>query len=577
MSDHSMEHSLMETWPPNRAMPFEQSLNALEDLSLSSLRTLGTIVKKHFQSGGRTDHYADLTIPLPGLSTPVWMQSSRVNPLGVCLSLNFWYRSGVSTLAMWLLWAFRSGYSSSGLYFIFRRLWLFEKGMSDPTAVTRGERWEAYHGGLGSLRTARGNAGHLRGHLGSRSTRAFHIFAATPPSTSTKKEGRKKVLHLHQPCPVPTTPAAGAEVLPAPGAPPGWGDAPKVARSGRCSAGRLRPRLWGRGGGRAAASRGVLGPAGTPGRPAGERGGTAAPSVRGRTSSRRWKARGSRGATAPSASADPQLLPDRGGEGSIQQALTQQTTPSGDLDGVSICNYPAKYRVNLVLEPNQPGEHLRRSPQPPPRLRPCPAPAPPQPDRLHPTQRGKKKKRGGGKGKAKRKTLRSFVLRLQNGSAAPGLTAGFAATGTISTLLRALHYPSPSEAPPAPPRVFYIECKPASHWPLFIAHSFHWAARRWAGQPLRRWLGPRLPPFCSASGRSVGGRGSPPGRARGAETGPALSGTTSVGQESASYATGQGEPSHTNTANSRLHTFANTLVEDSNTGLVKRHPKIRVM
>lgn len=95
---------------------------------------------------------------------------------------------------------------------------------------------------------------------------------------------------------------------------------------------------------------------------------------------------------APAASADPRLLPDRGGEDSIQQALTQQTTPSGDLDGVSICNYPAKYRVNLVLEPNQPGEHLRRSPQPPPRLRPCPAPAPTQPDRLHPTQRVKEKK-----------------------------------------------------------------------------------------------------------------------------------------------------------------------------------------
>lgn len=33
--------------------------------------------------------------------------------------------------------------------------------------------------------------------------------------------GKKKVLRLHQPCPVPTIPAAGAEALPAAGAPPG--------------------------------------------------------------------------------------------------------------------------------------------------------------------------------------------------------------------------------------------------------------------------------------------------------------------------------------------------------------------
>lgn len=47
----------------------------------------------------------------------------------------------------------------------------------------------------------------------------------------------------------------------------------------------------------------------------------------------------------------------RGALGSIRQAIIQQTAPSGDLAGASICNYPAKYRVNLVLErgPLQPG------------------------------------------------------------------------------------------------------------------------------------------------------------------------------------------------------------------------------
>lgn len=86
------------------------------------------------------------------------------------------------------------------------------------------------------------------------------------------------------------------------------------------------------------------------------------------------------------------------GAGRIRQAIIQQTAPSGDLAGASICNYPAKYRVNLVLERGplqlggggKPAEHLRRAPRrvpcptppPPPR---SPAP-PPQPDRLRPTQ-----------------------------------------------------------------------------------------------------------------------------------------------------------------------------------------------
>lgn len=68
---------------------------------------------------------------VPGLSTPVWMTSSRVNPLGVCLLLSRSYTAGVRTLAMWLLCLLRSGYSCSEVYFIFSSLCEFPKGMAD--------------------------------------------------------------------------------------------------------------------------------------------------------------------------------------------------------------------------------------------------------------------------------------------------------------------------------------------------------------------------------------------------------------------------------------------------------------
>lgn len=50
---------------------------------------------------------------LPGLSTPVWMTLSMVKPLGVQCWRRRLYISGVRTLAMWLWWCSRSGYSSS--------------------------------------------------------------------------------------------------------------------------------------------------------------------------------------------------------------------------------------------------------------------------------------------------------------------------------------------------------------------------------------------------------------------------------------------------------------------------------
>lgn len=67
---------------------------------------------------------------VPGLSTPVWMTSSTVKPLEVLLARSSAYSSGVSTLAMWLLWPLRSGNSSSAGKRSFSVLWLLEKGMA---------------------------------------------------------------------------------------------------------------------------------------------------------------------------------------------------------------------------------------------------------------------------------------------------------------------------------------------------------------------------------------------------------------------------------------------------------------
>jgi len=64
--------------------------------------------------------------------------------------------------------------------------------------------------------------------------------------------------------------------------------------------------------------------------------------------------------------------------------------------------------------------------------------------------------------------------------------------------------PSRTGAASQPPSLFYRQLHPPSHWPLFIAHSFHWAGRGGAGRAPRHWPGPGLPPFCLASGRQSG-------------------------------------------------------------------------
>lgn len=76
---------------------------------------------------------------IPGLSTPVWMASSNVKPLGVHLARSSAYSSGVSTLAIWLLWLLRSGNSSSAGKRSFCVLWLLEKGMAAAAAAGCGE------------------------------------------------------------------------------------------------------------------------------------------------------------------------------------------------------------------------------------------------------------------------------------------------------------------------------------------------------------------------------------------------------------------------------------------------------
>ena len=58
--------------------------------------------------------------------------------------------------------------------------------------------------------------------------------------------------------------------------------------------------------------------------------------------------------------------------GSTQQGVIQRAAPSGDPAGASICHYPAKYRVNPVLE----WEHARPAPAPPELRATSPNPSP---------------------------------------------------------------------------------------------------------------------------------------------------------------------------------------------------------
>lgn len=73
--------------------------------------------------------------------------------------------------------------------------------MADPTAVTGGEReGKAVTGGSASLPDTQGRTpGTQQGHLGCHSTRAFHTFVVTTPSTKTRRDkemGKKKVSYL---------------------------------------------------------------------------------------------------------------------------------------------------------------------------------------------------------------------------------------------------------------------------------------------------------------------------------------------------------------------------------------------
>lgn len=59
----------------------------------------------------------------PGLSTPVWMHSSIVNPFGVTALFSLSYMSKVRQFAIWLLCWQRFGYSSSAGYITIAKLW----------------------------------------------------------------------------------------------------------------------------------------------------------------------------------------------------------------------------------------------------------------------------------------------------------------------------------------------------------------------------------------------------------------------------------------------------------------------
>ncbi|KAG7272631.1 hypothetical protein CRUP_033140, partial [Coryphaenoides rupestris] len=91
---------------------------------------------------------------IPGLSTPVWMTSSTVKPLGVSLSRRLAYISGVRILAMWLLCLLRSGNSWTGSSLLRVLSSLGFRGNRSPTvtAERRGSRFGpvARRGGTGS-------------------------------------------------------------------------------------------------------------------------------------------------------------------------------------------------------------------------------------------------------------------------------------------------------------------------------------------------------------------------------------------------------------------------------------------
>lgn len=209
--------------------------------------------------------------------------------------------------------------------------------MAVPTAVTGGREGSLSPG-------ARGRPpGTKQGHLGFASTRAFRTFVATTPSSRPgKEEGPKKKKKREK-----KNREKKKET---------FSSSANLAPSFSIPVRTLRGSARARGGGGAAAG--------------------------GAPRSGRWGA--PRPVPVPAA---PSRGPGR--VGSAQRAVTQRTAPSGDAAGATVCNYPAKYRGELLSERGS-GSSCGRT-----RYAPGTCPAPPRriplpptlsrPDRLQPT------------------------------------------------------------------------------------------------------------------------------------------------------------------------------------------------
>lgn len=126
--------------------------------------------------------------------------------------------------------------------------------MADPTAVTGGEReGKAVTGGSASLPDTQGRTpGTQQGHLGCHSTRAFHTFVVTTPSTKTRRDkemGKKKVFYLALSLNIPARAAPVPAARGCEGTSPGRAGQPWNGLGGQGSVGGVcgSPE-WGRGG-----------------------------------------------------------------------------------------------------------------------------------------------------------------------------------------------------------------------------------------------------------------------------------------------------------------------------------------
>lgn len=224
--------------------------------------------------------------------------------------------------------------------------------MADPTAVTGGERkGKAVTGGSASLPNTQGRTpGTQQGHLGCHSTRAFHTFVVTTPSTKTRRDkemGKKKVFHLALPLNIP------ARAAPVPAA--------RGCKGGEWTSPRRAGQPWG-----------VLewlgGVWGSP-----ERGRGGSGSARGAPVGR-------------------SCLPRWGAE--RWEALYNGRLPGGTWLGRSyvttLLNTGLSRLYGGAPAADQPGKHLRRAPCPA-----SPIPLPPRrpPNRTRTTQKEKKKKK----------------------------------------------------------------------------------------------------------------------------------------------------------------------------------------